>query len=126
MSGNFFIRASNIIRRDGIGSIVDIDGISLLICDSEDWYEQWDLDNNVYDIEENRLKTALSSKGFLSVPNNLKESISKVSAKLFPRWYYSSDDGNLKRIDKWKDKAKEKGKKINQQFLMILVKTHHI
>jgi hypothetical protein len=85
------------VGRNGVGALVDINGTSMLICDSEDWFVK--KFESKYVIDEPRLREALHATGFFRVPD--EHDWDRVSAKYFTSWYYSPRTRALKRLGQW-------------------------
>jgi hypothetical protein len=93
----FSTSPSKVVGRNGVGALVDINGTSMLICDSKDWYNPKFEDK--YSIEEPRLRAALHATGFLRVPD--ETDWDRISGKYFTSWYYQPSTRGLKRLRDW-------------------------
>lgn len=114
---DFDVRKTQLLTPFGIGSLMDINNQSVIIADSEYWDEQGARDT----VTDVRLQNALNASGFISPPVPIEsdyiQDYETITAKRFPKWYFSPTSRELKPIAKWeKEIASLKDEKYRNQF----------
>lgn len=96
----FQIRRSQLITPFGIGSLVNVNNLSLMISDSEYWKK-----SNCDIFHDIRLEKVMGADGFIEPPI---EENGWINYEEFPKWYFSPADHSLRTLDRWKNLARNR------------------